>query len=143
MSVEVQRGTAMTHDRRSGTGVERAVLVADPGCLLSYVSVPSTSAFCMVRDYERGATIAVGAGCGAATVSGCGAAAIAGCEVVTSLGVVLGATAVVDRGVRYAGVPSPISSPSSPVAGCPAPAYGGVSPPRREPLPMTIPHFRR
>ena len=65
--IEVERlneeaNATPTHDRKSGTGVARAALVADPvvgcGCLFL---VPSTecllrSAFCVARDYERGTT---------------------------------------------------------------------------------------
>jgi hypothetical protein len=80
--------------------------------------VPSAS----LSDYERGTRIAVVAGCGVATVAGCEAIAVAGCGTVGSLGVVLGVVAaVVDRGVRYAGVPSAIGSPPSAGVGCPAP----------------------
>ena len=79
----------------------------------------------MVHDYERGTT---------AVVAGCGAAAVVGCEIMVPLGVVLGSIAAVfDGGVRYAGVPSLISAPSSSDVGCPAPRYDGVFPPRIEP----------
>jgi hypothetical protein len=94
----------------------------------------------VARDYERGATIAVVVDCGTATVADCGAIAVGGCGAVGSLGVV---AAVVDGGVRYTGVPSPISSPSSSDVGCPAPRYVGVFPPNIEPLPSARPHLRR
>jgi hypothetical protein len=98
----------------------------------------------VARDYERGTTIAVVADCGTATVADCGAIAVGGCGAVGPLGVVLGVVAaVVDGGVRYTGVPSPISSPSSSDVGCPAPRYVGVFPPNIEPLPSARPHLRR
>ncbi len=98
----------------------------------------------MARDYERGTTIAVVVDGGAATVAGCGAATVAGCGAVGPLGVVLGGiAAAVDGGVRYTGVPSPISSPSSSDVGCPAPRYVGIFPPNIEPLPNARPHLRR
>jgi hypothetical protein len=98
----------------------------------------------MVRDYERGTTTAVVAGCGVAAVVGCGATAITGCEIRVPLGVVLGVIAAAfDGGVRYAGVPLLISAPSSSSTGCPAPRYGGVFPPRIEPLPIKTLHLLR
>ena len=100
------------------------MLVADSRLLVELlVQVPSTYVpSALARDYERGTTIAVVAGCGAATVAGCGAIAVVGCGAVGPLGVVLGVVAaVVDRGVRYAGVPSAIGSPPSSGVGCPAP----------------------
>jgi hypothetical protein len=98
----------------------------------------------VARDYERGPTIAVVAGGGAATVAGGGAATVGVGGAVGPLGVVLGVVAAAfDGGVRYTGVPSPISSPSSSGAGCPAPRYVGVFPPNIEPPPKARPHFRR
>lgn len=98
----------------------------------------------VARDYERGTTIAVVADGGAATVAGGGAAAVGGAGVVGPLGVVLGVVAAAfDGGIRYTGVPSPISAPSSSDVGCPAPRYVGVFPPNIEPLPNARPHLRR
>jgi hypothetical protein len=106
--------------------------------------VPSTCAFCLARDYERGPAIAVVAGGGGATVAGGGAAAVGGGGAVGPLGVVLGVVAAgFDGGVRYTGVPSPISAPSSSDVGCPAPRYVGVFPPNIEPLPNASAHLRR
>jgi len=113
------------------------VVVASYSCLL-------LSAFCVARDYERGTTIAVVVDGGAATVTDCGAIAVGGCGAVGPLGVMLGGLAAAfDGGVRYTGVPSPISSPSSSDVGCPAPRYVGVFPPNIEPLPNARPHLRR
>jgi len=98
----------------------------------------------VARDYERGPTIAVVAGGGAATVAGGGAATVGVGGAVGPLGAVLGVVAAAfDGGVRYTGVPPPISAPSSSVVGCPAPRYVGVFPPNIEPLPNARPHLRR
>jgi hypothetical protein len=98
----------------------------------------------MVRDYERGTTMAVVPGGGVAAVVDCDAVTVPGCGIIVPLGVTLGViAAVLDGGVRYAGVPSLISSPSSSDLGCPAPRYGGVFPPRIEPLPSMTCHLRR
>jgi len=116
--------------------------------------VPSTECllqsafFCLAHDYGRGTTIAVVADGGAATVAGGGAAVVGGGGAVGPLGVVPGVVlgvvaAVFAGGVRYTGVPSPISSPSSSDVGCPAPRYVGVFPPNIEPLPNTRLHLRR
>ncbi len=119
--------------------------MADPvvGCRYFY-SCLLRSAFCLTRDYERGTTIAVVAGGGTATVAGGGAAAVGGGGAVGLLGVVLDIVAAVfGGGVRYTGVPSPISAPSSSDVGCPAPRYVGVFPPNIEPLPNARRHLRR
>ena len=97
--VEMRSGT-ITHHRRSGTGVARATLVADPWLCWLLVLVPSAecllrSAFCAASDYERGTTIAVVAGSGAATVAGSEATAVGDCAAVGPLGVMLGVVAAV------------------------------------------------